>query len=147
STGEGGSDYVSLAAFVYDCRQSEAARRLADMLGAPFQNTDSVTGTSKQKESPATTDASPKIHCWGNDGPQVWPDEARRHVYRHGDGQINKVKIKKADDGYINWYPVQGGWQAKKPDGFRPVPYVTTSINPFDPELAGDQILWPEGEK
>jgi AAA domain len=38
------------------------------------------------------------------------------------------------------------GWQAKKPEGYRVVPYIG-SIDPFDRELADDWIYWPEGEK
>ena len=38
------------------------------------------------------------------------------------------------------------GWQAAKPVGYVPGPYVG-AFNPFDPELATDAILWPEGEK
>jgi putative DNA primase/helicase len=90
---------------------------------------------------------APKVHQWGKEGPPNWPDEARRHAYRDDTGQINKIKIKRTGGGYINWYPVPGGWQAKQPHSFQPVPYVTTSINPFDAELVDDQILWPEGEK
>jgi len=38
------------------------------------------------------------------------------------------------------------GWQGKRPDGYRDVPYIG-AVDPFDPELAGDTIFWPEGEK
>ena len=35
--------------------------------------------------------------------------------------------------------------EAKKPDGYVAVPYVS-AVNPFDLELSGDDILWPEGK-
>ena len=40
-----------------------------------------------------------------------------------------------------------GCWQNKKPDDYQPVPYITAALNPFDPELKDDEILWPEGER
>ena len=42
---------------------------------------------------------------------------------------------------------VDAGWQAKKPEDFKPVPYVTEAIDPFDIELKDDQLFWVEGEK
>ena len=39
------------------------------------------------------------------------------------------------------------GWQAKKPDDYGPLPYVSRAIDAFDRELSADEILWPEGEK
>jgi hypothetical protein len=54
--------------------------------------------------------------------------------------------------GYANIYRVDRNgpivaWQLKKPSGYVPVPYISRSLNPFDPELSADQLLWPEGEK
>ena len=63
-----------------------------------------------------------------------------------------RVKIKRSAGGYVNWYRVFAdgvpiGWQAKKPDNYRPIPYVSAAIDPLDSELIADEILWPEGEK
>ena len=85
-------------------------------------------------------------------GPPPRGGEIRRHIYRNSDGTAVRVKIKFDDDKYANWYRVHdgntpAGWLAKKPDAYQPVPYITATLDPFDPELKGDQILWPEGEK
>jgi putative DNA primase/helicase len=91
--------------------------------------------------------AAAKIHQWGDEGPPKWTDEVRRHSYSDSAGQIVKVKIKKQDGSYTNWYRVSGGWQAQKPVSYIDVPYTTRGIYPFDPELKDDGIHWPEGEK
>src|SRR5262245_15997341 len=60
------------------------------------------------------------------------------------------MKIKRADGTFVQWYRVRDGnvigWQGKRPDGYRDVPYIG-AVDPFDPELAGDTIFWPEGER
>ena len=97
-------------------------------------------------------DAPDKFVSGDSDGPPKRVDELRRHVYRR-DGVAVRVKIK-VDPGqtsYVNSYAVAkdngvSGWQAKKPEGYVAVPYVG-EVNSFDSELAGDDILWPEGEK
>jgi putative DNA primase/helicase len=58
-----------------------------------------------------------------------------------------RIKIKLGNGSYTQRYHIESGWQAHKPDDFQSVPYVTTNLNPFDPELKDDQIFWPEGEK
>jgi hypothetical protein len=148
ATGEGGGDFVSLATFVRGTSQGEAARELAEKLGVPLQKPH-IAISPKSDGMPATPAAeitAPKVHPWGYEGPPVWRDEVRRHVYRDDDGPA-LIKIKQADGRFKQWYRFQGGWQARKPDGFRPIPYIASSINPFDPELKDDQIFWPEGEK
>jgi putative DNA primase/helicase len=47
----------------------------------------------------------------------------------------------------VNWHRQADGWRAQKPDDYQPVPYSSNAIDPFDPELIADEILWPEGEK
>jgi putative DNA primase/helicase len=93
-------------------------------------------------------DGKPKFFEWGDDGPPA-RDEIRRHVYKR-DGSPARIKVKQAGGGYVQWFRVRSddvtGWQAKKPDGYASVPYLG-AIDPFDPELAGDPIHWPEGEK
>jgi hypothetical protein len=82
--------------------------------------------------------------------PPIPVGEVRRHVYCR-DGRAVRVKIKLKRNGeasYLNWYAVEQdgvvGWQASKPAGFVPVPYLA-GLDPFDPELARDLLLWPEG--
>ncbi|MGA3304346.1 MAG: hypothetical protein ABSC72_13835 [Methylovirgula sp.] len=39
ATGDSGGDFISLAAFLFDLKQDEAARRVADMIGvSPFSD-------------------------------------------------------------------------------------------------------------
>jgi hypothetical protein len=93
-------------------------------------------------------DGKPRFCQWGDGGPPP-RDELRRHVYCR-DGSPVRIKVKQASGGYVQWFRVRSGdgtgWQAKKPDGYVSVPYLG-AIDPFDPELAGDSIHWPEGEK
>jgi hypothetical protein len=102
--------------------------------------------------TPADAEGKPKFFQWGDDGPPR-RDEMRRHVYQ-SHGISVRIKVKNAPNGngpaFVNWYRVRDGdvtgWQAKRPDGYRSVPY-TAAINPFDSELVDDSIFWPEGEK
>ena len=78
--------------------------------------------------------------------------ELRRHVYRRC-GRPLRIKIKLERDGekrFQNWYAVirdgVPGWQAQKPGEYVAVPYFA-SLDPFDEELTGDDLIWPEGEK
>jgi hypothetical protein len=76
----------------------------------------------------------------------------RRHVYQRA-GRPVRLKIKLKRDGEIgfqNWYAVMhdgvSGWQAQKPAKYVAVPYIG-SLDPFDSELVGDALIWPEGER
>lgn len=143
ASGEGGGDIISLVAHIRQWNQGEAARELADRLGVPLPRSNSAAVAAKVNgHSPFAGDVAPRVCDWGDCGPPVQPDEVRRHVYRGS----AKIKIKYHHD-YKTWYRVGGGWQAKKPENFQPVPYVTAAIDPFDQELVDDQIFWPEGEK
>lgn len=107
-----------------------------------------VPTSNGQRSHPTISSGKPAFTPGGNDGPDRFHDEVRRHVYRR-DGKAVRIKIKRAV-GYSNWYRVVidrlDGWQAAKPDGYVAVPYVG-AIDPFDPELAHDLLYWPEGEK
>ena len=112
----------------------------------------SSTGLLPPRTSPNKY-GKPKFCRWGDDGPPRRDDELRRHVYRR-EGMPVRIKIKSSQpDGgsFVNWYRVRDGstvgWQPKQPSGYQPVPYVTTAVDPFDPELKDDEIHWPEGEK
>jgi hypothetical protein len=89
-------------------------------------------------------------------GRQCVTNEVRRHYYVSC-GVPMKIKIKTktkvpGDRDYVQYYRMFAngapiGWQDKKPDDYRDIPYVTAALDPFDPELRGNDILWPEGEK
>jgi hypothetical protein len=101
------------------------------------------------ERSPPDHEGRRPIFFAGQDhGPRYADDEVRRHVYRR-EGIPVRIKVKRRD-GFVNWYRVNDngveGWQAGKPEGYRPCPYVG-AIAPFDAELEGDVLYWPEGEK
>ena len=158
ASGDGGSDLISLVAYLRGSGQGEAARELADKFGVPALKSNGTgvlkpNGGNGHHASPSpikaepSTLAAPKVFPWGDGGPPSQSNEIRRHAYLDGNGAAVRIKIKYADGRYIQWFRVAGGWQAKKPDDFQPTPYVTTALNPFDSELKNDEILWPEGEK
>jgi hypothetical protein len=148
ATDDCGGDFISLYAFARGCSQGDAARELAARYGAPFVK---PNGSAAPKPlSGGVTTGAPRVYDWGDSGPPQ-RDEIRRHVYK-GDSISVRIKIKQSGGGFTNWYRIfrDGnpiGWQAKKPDDFEAVPYVTADLNPFDPELRNDQLFWPEGEK
>jgi putative DNA primase/helicase len=148
ATGDGGADLISLFASVRGCNQGDAAREMADKFGVPFLKANG-SAAPRPLNGGSTTEAS-QIYHWGDNGPPQ-RDEMRRHTYRR-DGIAVRIKIKRSGGGFVNWYRVfldsrPIGWQAKKPEGFQAVPYVTATLNPFDPELRNDRLFWPEGEK
>src|SRR6202044_3776691 len=62
------------------------------------------------------------------------------------------IKIRKDDRS--NWFNIYrvvssdgvNGWQYRKPDSYVLICYPP-DINPFDAEVADDDLYWPEGEK
>jgi hypothetical protein len=70
----------------------------------------------------------------------------RRHTY-YRDGAPAKAKVKKQDGKWYSLFYVDGNWQPRKPDGYVDVPYFQQDLNPFDQDVAGDFLYWPEGEK
>jgi hypothetical protein len=96
----------------------------------------------------------PEFYTFGEEGPPVRPNEIRRHVYDL-DRHTRRMKIKfKSASGQAKWcnaYRVVNrdgvvGWQYAKPTDYALTSYPP-GINPFDPELAADDLYWPEGEK
>jgi putative DNA primase/helicase len=162
ANGDGGSDFISLYAYVRGIGQADAARELADKFDVPLlkpnghsgrQRNGAPAGTSSKVPTNSATAEShdAKVYSWGDDGPPRQPDELRRHVYS-ADRFPMRIKIKSRNGRYTNWYrtfsnglPI--GWRAKKPDDYSAIPYLSAALNPFDAELIGDEILWPEGEK
>jgi hypothetical protein len=162
SSGDGGRDFVSLVAYIRGTGQGEAARELADKFGVSLLKANGIPSNQNKngglnghngKQHNGTSAEAPavaKIYPWGDYGPPKRPEEMRRHVYQIDRFPL-RVKIKNSD-GWVNFYRVSSngtpiGWQAKKPADYVPIAYTSASINPFDPELIADEILWPEGEK
>jgi putative DNA primase/helicase len=125
-----------------------------DHPGGWRQHTNGHIKPVAQDDLPSRTlpdaDGKPKFFRGGGDeGPARTDDELRRHIYRR-DGSPVRIKIKRTGGGFVQWYRVLDGdilgWQAKKPDGYRDIPYIG-AVDPFDSELARDTIFWPEGEK
>lgn len=101
-------------------------------------------------------DGLPRFVTDGDQGPIVRNDELRRHIYRIGNTPV-KIKImRKVEKGATDkpramiWYRVRDGeivgWQSKKPEGWKDVPFIGP-LDPFDPDNAGMDLFWPEGEK
>jgi hypothetical protein len=98
----------------------------------------------------------PRFIVAGDEGPRTWPNDVRRHVFRR-DGVPVRIKVKyRKQDGrtpFANWYRVVDadgatGWQNEKPaTGFVDMPYITHGTSPFDQEMRGERLWWPEGEK
>ena len=98
-------------------------------------------------------EGKPKLIGLGQAEPRPFDDEVRRHLYVR-DGVAVRVKVKSTKGGFLDWYlvrrPSDGaiGWQARKPEGYVPVPYVPPDCrDPFDPERCGEDLAWAEGEK
>jgi len=164
ATGDKGSDFISLIAYLHRCGQSDAARTISSKLGVPLSKAkgslngdhsngvrpSSAASVSSSNRSNQTTAASntPKIYKWPAEGPpHRLKDEVRRHRYKNSDGKTVKIKFKlNIDCGkYVQVYSVPEGWQQKQPADYLPVPYVAAGIDPFDAEYY--QIFWPEGER
>ena len=156
ATNDGGSDLISLVAYLEGGSQGEAARELANKLGEPLSKGSGASHNmhTPPAAAPIETEASeqrPRVYAWGNAGPPPRADELRRHVYSSGEMAI-RIKLKLNNGGFVNWYRVFDdgapvGWQAKKPVDYQAIPYRTAALDPFDCELIADEILWPEGEK
>ena len=102
---------------------------------------------------PDAETGKPKFGSVGRDQPFRFDDEARRHLYIR-DGVVVRVKVKSTAGSFLDWYLCRRpsdnavGWQARKPEGFVPCPYVPSGArNPFDPERCGEDLVWAEGEK
>jgi putative DNA primase/helicase len=115
----------------------------------------SVESVEPEPAAPLPRCDAPDKFASGDLGPPARYGELRRHVYRRSGVPVRvKIKIGERDGGarYQNWYAVAKdngatGWQAQKPAGYVAAPYVGSGLDPFDPELSRDTLLWPEGEK
>jgi putative DNA primase/helicase len=115
SNGDGGSDFVSLVAYVRGTGQGDAARELADKLGVPLLKANGTAaspnkngGLNGHNGASVESDSAAKIYPWGDDGPPKRSDEMRRHVYLL-DRLVIRIKIKSRDGRYVNWYRLFSG--------------------------------------
>jgi putative DNA primase/helicase len=115
----------------------------------PLPNVDPAKPTLPHRTQP-DNDGKPRFLMVGNEGPPRGDAEKRRHVFVRESEPV-RIKVMLKNGGAVNWYRVRDadgtlGWQARKPDGFTPVPYLG-GADPFDREVIADEIYWPEGEK
>jgi putative DNA primase/helicase len=172
ATGATGGDVIDLLAYLGDKSKLDAARMLGVMLNVPLsEGSTSSTGNicSTPAPKPTATTAAPDeaqispssfppqtvqdqhgkpvFVVAGDQGPRIFNNEKRRHVYRKGGVPI-QIKIMCNDGGAFSVFRVVGpdgvtGWQFRKPEGFAAVPYFVHG-NPFEADCP---IYWPEGEK
>jgi hypothetical protein len=176
ATDDRGGDVISWVAYLRGSSQSDAAREISNRLRIEPHKTTADSGPAAKVRSvrpvvapihtPATAGPSsplgtlpartppsdngrPTFFAGGDTGPRLSSDEIRRHIYRQ-DGVPVRIKIKRQDGSFVNWYRVadgdRQGWQSAKPDSYVDVPY-RGAIDPFDAELLNDLIYWPEGER
>ena len=113
-----------------------------------------LRGVALPDWTPPDETGKPSFYGAGVIEPKTLDGETRRHTYRR-DGEPIRVKVKLAAGGFRDFYRVRKpsdgtiGWQARKPEGYVPMPYVgpLEAFDPFDAEMAGETLFWPEGEK
>ncbi len=123
-------------------------------LPSPRRPAPVLRGVALPAWTPPGEDGKPTFYGVGIVEPKSLDGEERRHVYRR-DGEPIRVKVKLAGGGFRDFYRVRRpedgavGWQARKPEGYVPMPYLgpVDGFDPFDPEMIGETLFWPEGEK
>jgi hypothetical protein len=111
ATDDGGSDFISLVAYLKGLSQGEAARELATKYGVSLVKSNGFASEGKANGNNGVTHKSsspsnaPKIFQWGDEGPPKKADEVRRHIYRSSDCPL-RIKIKLTDGKYVQWYRV-----------------------------------------
>lgn len=170
ATGDKGGDMIDLLVYLRGISTIEAAREIGELLSVPAQRSAEIhlLPTSNRtsavlppelvtidpetlpSRTPPDADGKPRFFVAGDEGARVWPDEARRHAYRIGSVPVRVKVMRKGESRAMNWYRVVdgavSGWQAKKPDGYRDVPFIA-ALDPFAPEHVDQDVHWPEGEK
>ncbi|WP_271557817.1 AAA family ATPase [Bradyrhizobium sp. CCBAU 45394] len=177
ATGESGGDMMDLWGYLFGGDPLDAAKEVGDLLGVPRTSniarlhlgprasivpavTTSAAGVLPPGQSlrdpsnfpprtPPNAHGKPRFVIAGAEGPQVYGDEKRRHVYKCGTVPIKIKVMRKAGDALI-WYRVSDGdvlgWQLQKPAGFKEVVYFG-SLDWSDADRLEDFLFWPEGEK
>ena len=110
---DGGSDFISLVAYVEGLTQGEAAHDRATKLGVSpaksngFASEGKANGNNGVTRKSSSPSNAPKIFQWGDEGPRKQADELRRHVYRsRGYPCASKSSSATAD---VQWYRVDEG--------------------------------------
>jgi hypothetical protein len=173
--GHSGADMIDLYVYINGGTNVQAKDALADMLGmtgaGSSQGSSKPSGaTGKARaagaanpadsrappptfppRTPPDKDGKPKFIAAGDDGPSIGNTELRRHVYRQGGVPVRIKIIKKDGKGALNAYRVTNadgvtGWQYKKPEGYRAIPYFVPESDPFV-AMINQSIFSTEGEK
>jgi hypothetical protein len=170
ATRDKGGDIIDLKAYLDGKSRLEAARDLATMLNVQSTDSSSLTGNVRDYQPKATAniaatpvearepaivfptrtkpdkEGKPRFMVAGDEGPRAHDNEKRRHIYKRGGVPI-RIKIMTRDEQRaLNAYRVTDangttGWQYRKPEGFKSVPYVAGDLD------SSSTVFWPEGEK
>jgi uncharacterized protein (DUF927 family) len=169
ATGDKGGDLIDLKAYLDGKSKLEAARELALLLNVRSEDSTSLTGNvhdhqrkltsniaatpTEAKEAPTfpartppNKDGKPRFVEIGDEGPRPRENEKRRHIYKRGGVPVRIKIMTRGDQRAFNAYRVADvgghtGWQYRKPDGFKSVPYVEGDLE------VSSMVFWPEGEK
>ena len=170
ATGDKGGDVIGLKAYLEGKSGVEAARELATMLNVQSTDATNLTGNVRDHQSkstpqvaatpaeakdrpadfPAPTkpdeEGKPRFMPAGDEGPRLREDEKRRHIYKRGGVPVRIKIMTRGDRRAFNAYRVtdvhgRTGWQYRKPEGFRSVPYLAGDLD------GSSTVYWPEGEK
>ena len=170
ATGDKGGDVIGLKAYLEGKSRVEAAQELATMLNVQSTDATNLTGNVRDHQSkstpqvaatpaeakdrpadfPAPTkpdeEGKPRFMPAGDEGPRLREDEKRRHIYKRGGVPVRIKIMTRGDRRAFNAYRVtdvhgRTGWQYRKPEGFRSVPYLAGDLD------GSSTVYWPEGEK
>lgn len=178
ATKEVGADMIDLRAYLAGLSLLDAAKEVGELLGVPTTESLATRAltlirsdkpsavlapaeTSRDPETfplrtPPDADGKPRFIVAGEIGPPRRSDELRRHAYKIGTTAVRIKVIRKNGEGALNWYRVVDvdrttGWQLRKPEGFKDVPFIGVldafDPDPFDPDQSLKPLYWPEGEK
>jgi hypothetical protein len=170
ATGDKGGDVIDLKAYLDGKSKLEAARELATMLNVHSAGFTNPTGNVRDCQSKATANVAatpaeagepanvfpprtkpdeegkPRFMLAGDEGPRLRENEKRRHIYKRGGVPVRIKIMTGGDQRAFNAYRVadadgRTGWQYRKPEGFKSVPYVAGDLD------RSSTVFWPEGEK
>ena len=170
ATGDKGGDIIDLKAYLDGKSKLDAARDLATMLNVQSTSSTSLTGNVRDYQPKATAniaaapaearepaiifptrtkpdeEGKPRFMVAGDEGPPARYNEKRRHIYKRGGVPIRIKIMTRGEQRALNAYRVTDangttGWQYRKPEGFKSVPYVAGDLD------SSSMVFWPEGEK
>jgi hypothetical protein len=166
ATGDKGGDIIDLKAYLHGKSKLEAARDLATMLNVQSTGSTSLTGNVRDYQPKATAniaatpaearepaivfptrtkpdeEGKPRFMVVGDEGPRARDNEKRRHIYKRGGVPIRIKIMTRAERRALNAYRVTDangttGWQYRKPEGFKSVPYVAGDLD------SSSMVFWP----